>query len=180
MYPRPHLGGNPDRAWAFALLGLAGMTAPGCSEELGPEHFPTTRVAGESGRGRAPRRRRLDRVHAGRRHRRQAPVRPDRQDGAFRADRIAIGENVIQTGQRIDRSSRRSAALRTVPLLRRKIPAQPDVPLTIDVFWKRQYVTRPRSPPVPPPVPVNPRREPSDEYHRQDLLSRCLIARTEY
>ncbi len=46
MCPRSRAQRQPGSPWLYPRLLLLGLLAPGCSEELGPERFPTTRVAG--------------------------------------------------------------------------------------------------------------------------------------
>ncbi|HMF35840.1 MAG TPA: hypothetical protein VKF17_04345, partial [Isosphaeraceae bacterium] len=46
MCPRSHAHRQPGSPRLSPVLFLLGVLASGCSEELGPERFPTTRVAG--------------------------------------------------------------------------------------------------------------------------------------
>jgi len=121
--------------------------APGCSEELGPERFPTTRVTGVVVEGGRP-------VGGGwiefiPTEGTVGNIRSARigKDGSFQTDRVAIGENVIRLVN----------APITVPggarlfgqfasPVRRRIPQVPAGPLTIDLLDEavRYQATRAR------------------------------------
>ncbi len=129
------------------FLLLLGLLAPGCSEELGPERFPTTRVAGvvvEGGRPVAggwiefiPTEGTVGNIRSARIGR----------DGSFQADRVAIGENVIRLVNApitIPGGAARFGQFSTP--VRRRISPEPDGPLTIDLLEEavRYRATRPR------------------------------------
>jgi len=129
------------------FLLVFGFLAPGCSEELGPERFPTTRVAGVVVEGGRP-------VGGGwiefiPTEGTVGNIRSARigKDGSFQTDRVAIGENVIRLVN-APISIPGGAALFgqfTTPV-RRKIPQEPDGPLKIDLLDEavRYQATRPR------------------------------------
>jgi len=121
--------------------------APGCSEELGPERFPTTRVAGivvEGGRPVGggwieflPTEGTLGNIRSAR----------IGKDGSFEADRVAIGENVIRlVNAPIKTPGGAMLFSQFASPVRRRIPPQPDGPLTIDLRDEavRYQATRPR------------------------------------
>ena len=124
------------------FLLLLGLLAPGCSEELGPERFPTTRVAGivvEGGRPVAggwiefiPTDGTVGNIRSARIGR----------DGSFQADRVAIGENVIRlVNAPINMPGGEKLFGQFSSPVRRKIPLEPDGPLAIDLLeeWMRYH-----------------------------------------
>ncbi len=126
---------------------LLGLLAPGCSEELGPERFPTTRVAGfvvEGGRPVGggwiefiPSRGTVGNMRSARIGR----------DGSFQTDRVAIGENVIRLVNAPIKTPGGAALFGKFNTpVRRRIPREPDGPLTIDLLDEavRYQATRPR------------------------------------
>jgi len=131
----------------FLFLLLLGLLASGCSEELGPERFPTTRVAGvvvEGGRPIAggwiefiPTDGTVGNIRSARIGR----------DGSFRADRVAIGENVIRlVNAPINLPGGEKLFGQFSSPVRRKIPLEPDGRLAIDLLEEavRYQATRPR------------------------------------
>ena len=170
MCPRSRAQRQPGspRLSSVLVLFLLGLLAPGCSEELGPERFPTTRVAGivvEGGHPIAggwiefiPTDGTVGNIRSARIGR----------GGSFQADRVAIGENVIRLvnapinmpgGEKL--FGQFSSPIRRMILnmpggeklvghfsipIRRKIPLEPDGPLAIDLLEEavRYQATRPR------------------------------------
>ena len=140
--------GSPRLSFVLVLfLLLLGLLAAGCSEELGPERFPTTRVAGvvvEGGRPIAggwiefiPTDGTVGNIRSARIGR----------DGSFRADRVAIGENVIRlVNAPINMPGGATLFGQFSTPIRRRIPLEPDGPLTIDLVAEavRYQATRPR------------------------------------
>ena len=140
--------GSPRLSSVLVLfLLLLGLLAPGCSEELGPERFPTTRVAGivvEGGRPIAggwiefiPTDGTVGNIRSARIGR----------DGSFQADRVAIGENVIRlVNAPINMPGGVKLFGQFSTPVRRRIPPQPDGPLAIDLLEEavRYQATRPR------------------------------------
>ena len=129
------------------FLLLLGLLAAGCSEELGPERFPTTRVAGivvEGGRPVAggwiefiPTDGTVGNIRSAR----------IGTDGSFQADRVAIGENVIRlVNAPINMPGGEKLFGQFSSPVRRKIPLEPDGPLAIDLLEEavRYQATRPR------------------------------------
>ena len=140
--------GSPRLSSVLVLfLLLPGLLAAGCSEELGPERFPTTRVAGvvvEGGRPIAggwiefiPTDGTVGNIRSARIGR----------DGSFRTDRVAIGENVIRlVNAPINMPGGGKLFGQFSSPVRRKIPLEPDGPLAIDLLEEavRYQATRPR------------------------------------
>ncbi|MGZ3301945.1 MAG: hypothetical protein ACXWPK_19000 [Isosphaeraceae bacterium] len=140
--------GSPRLSSVLVLfLLLLGLLAAGCSEELGPERFPTTRVAGivvEGGRPVAggwiefiPTDGTVGNIRSARIGR----------DGSFQADRVAIGENVIRlVNAPINMPGGEKLFGQFSSPVRRKIPLEPDGPLAIDLLEEavRYQATRPR------------------------------------
>ena len=147
----PHSRGQRQpglpRLSSVLVLFLLGLLAPGCSEELGPERFPTTRVAGivvEGGRPVAggwiefiPTDGTVGDIRSARIGR----------DGSFQADRVAIGENVIRlVNAPINMPGGEKLFGQFSSPIRRKIPLEPDGRLAIDLLEEavRYQATRPR------------------------------------
>jgi len=145
----PHSRGQrqPGSAWLYPRLLLLGLLAPGCSEELGPERFPTTRVAGivvEGGHPIAggwiqfiPTDGTVGNIRSARIGR----------GGSFQADRVAIGENVIRlVNAPINMPGGEKLFGQFSSPVRRKIPLEPDGRLAIDLLEEavRYQATRPR------------------------------------
>ncbi|MGB2611377.1 MAG: hypothetical protein WBC80_20555 [Isosphaeraceae bacterium] len=140
--------GSPRLSSVLVLfLLLLGLLAAGCSEELGPERFPTTRVAGivvEGGRPVAggwiefiPTDGTVGNIRSARIGR----------DGSFQADCVAIGENVIRlVNAPINMPGGEKLFGQFSSPVRRKIPLEPDGPLAIDLLEEavRYQATRPR------------------------------------
>ncbi len=131
----------------FLFLFLLLLLAPGCSEELGPERFPTTRVAGIVVEGGKP-------VGGGwiefiPTEGTVGNIRSARigKDGSFQSDRVAIGENVIRLVNAPIKTPGGATLFGqfTTPV-RRRIPPEPAGPLTIDLLDEavRYQATRPR------------------------------------
>ena len=117
------------------------------ARRLGPERFPTTRVAGivvEGGRPVAggwiefiPTDGTVGNIRSARIGR----------DGSFQADRVAIGENVIRlVNAPINMPGGEKLFGQFSSPVRRKIPLEPDGPLAIDLLEEavRYQATRPR------------------------------------
>jgi len=149
MCPRSRAQRQPGspRLSSVLVLFLLGLLAPGCSEELGPERFPTTRVAGivvEGGRPIAggwiefiPTDGTVGNIRSARIGR----------DGSFQADRVAIGENVIRlVNAPINMPGGEKLFGQFSSPVRRKIPLEPDGRLAIDLLEEavRYQATRPR------------------------------------
>src|SRR5271157_5913628 len=150
MCPRSRAQRQPCPLRRFpvpVLFLLLGLLAPGCSEELGPERFPTTRVAGivvEGGRPVArgwiefiPTDGTVGNIRSARIGR----------DGSFQADRVAIGENVIRlVNAPINMPGGEKLFGQFSSPIRRKIPLEPDGRLAIDLLEEavRYQATRPR------------------------------------
>ncbi len=151
MHPSARTPLRPGLARPCVPVILLGLLAPGCSEELGPEHFPTTRVTGKVVEGGRP-------VAGG-----WIEFIPTEgtvgnirsawigKDGGFQADRVAIGENAIRLVNApisIPGGARLFEQFATP--IRRKIPAQPVGPFTIDLLEEavRYEATRPRRVPT--------------------------------
>ncbi len=126
------------------LVILAAASLVGCRDALGPEAIPTAEISGvvlmsgePLGKGWVE----FHPIDGARGDIRSARINPD---GSFRADRVAIGPNVIKL---IDAPIKPpSAALlfsRASPI-RRTIPAKPEEPIRIDVFQEllRYQATR--------------------------------------
>jgi hypothetical protein len=124
--------GSPE---LLVLLISFGLASPGCSEEPGPEHFPTTQIAGTLVEGGRP-------VSGGWiefiptdgtvGNIRSAVIG---KDGKFQVDRAPIGENAIRLVNApitIPGGARLFGQFATP--IRRKIPARPDGPLNIDLL----------------------------------------------
>ncbi|MGZ3433833.1 MAG: hypothetical protein ACXWN0_18690 [Isosphaeraceae bacterium] len=140
--------GSPRLSSVLVLfLLLLGLLAAGCSEELGPERFPTTRVAGivvEGGRPVAggwiefiPTDGTVGNIRSARIGR----------DGSFQADRVAIGENVIRlVNAPINMPGGEKLFGQFSSPVRRKIPLEPNGRLAIDLLEEavRYQATRPR------------------------------------
>ncbi len=133
--------------WLLALVLLSGIAAQGCSEELGPERFPTTRLTGVVMEGSKP-------VGGGWiefipgqgtvGNLRSARIA---KDGSFQVDRVPVGENVIRlVNAPITIPGGAALFSRFNTPIRRKIPPQPDGPVTIDLLQEamRYQATRPR------------------------------------
>ncbi len=116
------------------MMLLWGLLAPGCSEELGPEHFPTSRVVGRIVEGGNP-------VGGGWiefiptdgtvGNLRSARIG---KDGSFHADRVAIGQNVIRlVNAPISIPGGNILFGKFSSPIRRKVPARPEWSLTIDL-----------------------------------------------
>ncbi|MGC8643143.1 MAG: hypothetical protein ACP5XB_25060 [Isosphaeraceae bacterium] len=112
------------------------LLSAGCREELGPEHFPTTRVSGvvvEGGRPVGggwiefvPIGATLGRIRAAR-------IQPD---GSFRTDGVPVGKNLIRLANapiRLPVGRQLFLHYSSSPI-RRVIPAQPGEPLRIDLL----------------------------------------------
>ena len=147
MCPRSRGRRQPGSPRLYPRLLLLGLLAAGCSEELGPERFPTTRVAGivvEGGRPVAggwiefiPTDGTVGNIRSARIGR----------DGSFQADRVAIGENVIRlVNAPINMPGGEKLFGQFSSPIRRKIPLEPDGPLAIDLLEEavRYQATRPR------------------------------------
>src|SRR5271157_4400816 len=150
MCPRSRAQRQPCPLRRFpvpVLFLLLGLLAPGCSEELGPERFPTTRVAGivvEGGRPVAggwiefiPAEGTVGNIRSARIGR----------DGSFQSDRVAIGENVIRlVNAPITIPGGAALFGQFSTPVRRRVPPEPDGPLTIDLLEEavRYQATRPR------------------------------------
>lgn len=149
MRPRSRGRRQPGSTLPYYPLILLGLLAPGCSEELGPEQFPTTRVAGtvvEGGRPIAGGWIEFIPIGGTVGNIRSARIG---KDGAFQADRVAIGENAIRLVNApisIPGGARLFEQFATP--VRRKISPRPDGPLTIDLLEEavRYQATRPRRP----------------------------------
>ena len=147
MCPCSRAQRQPGSPRLSPVLFLLGLLAPGCSEELGPERFPTTRVAGivvEGGRPIAggwiefiPTDGTVGNIRSARIGR----------DGSFQADRVAIGENVIRlVNAPINMPGGEKLFGQFSSPIRRKIPLEPDGRLAIDLLEEavRYQATRPR------------------------------------
>ena len=149
MCPRSRAQRQPGspRLSSVLVLFLLGLLAPGCSEELGPERFPTTRVAGivvEGGHPIAggwiefiPTDGTVGNIRSARIGR----------GGSFQADRVAIGENVIRlVNAPINMPGGEKLFGQFSSPVRRKIPLEPDGRLAIDLLEEavRYQATRPR------------------------------------
>ncbi|MGD0039973.1 MAG: hypothetical protein ABSE84_06050 [Isosphaeraceae bacterium] len=149
MCPRSRAQRQPGspRLSSVLVLFLLGLLAPGCSEELGPERFPTTRVAGIVVEGGHP-------IAGGwiefiPTDGTVGNIRSARigTDGSFQADRVAIGENVIRlVNAQINMPGGEKLFGQFSSPVRRKIPLEPDGPLAIDLLEEvvRYQATRPR------------------------------------
>lgn len=124
------------RRQRLSMLPVAAVVAlaPGCREELGPERFPTVSVQGvvlQAG----------DPVPSGWIEFqpadgtvgdiRSARIEPD---GRFRADRVAIGLNVIRLVDLPGIPPGAVPALSFQSTIRRSIPSQPGGPIRVDVY----------------------------------------------
>jgi hypothetical protein len=144
--------GSPFRsrlASPLAVLCVLGFAVSGCSEELGPERYPTTTVSGVVLEGGSP-------VGGGwlefipvegtvgdMRSARLAP------DGSFRADRVAVGENALRLVNapiRMPQGSRLFGQFSTP--VRRVISTHPANPIRIELVDEavRYHANRPRRP----------------------------------
>jgi len=129
------------------FLLLLGVLTPGCSEELGPERFPTTRVAGvivEGGRPVAGGWIEFIPIEGTVGDARSVRLG---KDGSFQADRVAIGANVIRlVNAPIKMPGGATLFSQFSTPVRRRIPPEPDGPLTIDLLEEamRYQATRPR------------------------------------
>ncbi|MGO8899217.1 MAG: hypothetical protein ACLQU5_12855 [Isosphaeraceae bacterium] len=141
--------GSPRLSSVLVLfLLLVGLLAPGCSEELGPERFPTTRVAGIVVEGGRP-------IAGGwiefiPTDGTVGDIRSARigTDGSFQTDRVAIGGNVIRlVNAPINMPGGEKLFGQFSSPIRRKIPLEPDGPLAIDLLEEavRYQATRPRA-----------------------------------
>jgi hypothetical protein len=133
-------------SWLYILLNLLALLAPGCSEELGPERFPTTRVAGtvvEGGRPIGGGWIEFIPIDGTVGNLRSARIG---KDGTFQADRVAIGKNLIKLVNAPITITGGARLFERFPIIRRKIPPQPDGLLTIDLLEEavRYLATRPR------------------------------------
>ena len=147
MCPRSRAQRQPGSPWLYPRLLLLGLLAPGCSEELGPERFPTTRVAGIVVEGGKP-------VGGGwiefiPTEGTVGNIRSARigRGGSFQADRVAIGENVIRlVNAPINMPGGEKLFGQFSSPVRRKIPLEPDGRLAIDLLEEavRYQATRPR------------------------------------
>jgi hypothetical protein len=114
---------------------LLGLISSGCTEELGPERFPTARVCGvvvEGGRPVAGGWIEFIPVEETVGNIRSACIQPD---GSFQADKVAIGENAIRLVNapiQLRCGSQLFGQFSTP--IRRVIPPQPDGPLKIDLL----------------------------------------------
>jgi hypothetical protein len=143
MCPQQHRR-SPLPALVSILLGLI---SSGCTEELGAEHFPTTRVSGvvvEGGRPVAGGWIEFIPVEETVGNIRSARIQPD---GSFQVDQVAIGENAIRLVNapiQLHRGSQLFGQFSTP--IRRVIPPQPDGPLEIDLLEEamRYQSARPR------------------------------------
>jgi hypothetical protein len=114
---------------------LVWLLSPGCSEELGPERFPTTRVAGavvEGGKAVAGGWIEFIPIEGTTGKIRSARIGAD---GSFQADRVAVGENAIRlVNAPIQlRGGAQLFGQFSTPL-RRVIPDRPEGPLKIDLL----------------------------------------------
>ncbi len=134
MFPRLFARWQPSSTWLMLMVLLCGLLAPGCSEELGPERFPTARVVGRIVEGGSP-------VGGGWieflptdgtvGNMRSARIG---KDGSFQADRVAIGENVIRlVNAPIGIPGGAILFGKFSSPIRRKIPVRPEGLLTIDL-----------------------------------------------
>ncbi len=139
--------GNPAHLGSPLSCSCSELLASGCSEELGPERFPTTRVAGVVVEGGHP-------IAGGwiefiPTDGTVGNIRSARigRDGSFRADRVAIGENVIRlVNAPINMPGGATLFGQFSTPIRRRIPLEPDGPLMIDLVAEavRYRATRPR------------------------------------
>ena len=122
------------RRLSILLAAVAVVVAPGCREELGPERFPTASVQGViviSGRPVESGWVEFQPAGGAVGNIRSARIEPD---GTFRADRVAIGLNVVRLVDLPDMSPGAAAVLSYTPPIRRTIPSEPGGPIRIDVF----------------------------------------------
>jgi hypothetical protein len=147
MHPRSRARRHPGLPWLYILLAPLNLPAAGCSEELGPEHFPTTRVTGtlvEGGRPIAGGWIEFIPTDGAVGNIRSARIS---KEGGFEADRVAIGENVIRlVNAPITIPGGATLFGQFATPVRRKIPPQPDGLLKIDLLEEavRYQATRPR------------------------------------
>jgi len=141
----PYWKPSSPRPALFVIL--LWLLSPGCGEELGPERFPTTRVAGtvvEGGNAVAggwiefiPIEGTIGKIRSAR----------IGTDGSFQADRVAVGENAIRlVNAPIQlRGGARLFGQFSTPILR-VIPPRPEGPLEIDLLEEavRYQATRSR------------------------------------
>ncbi len=147
MCPYSRCRRQPCSLWLFLSLLVSGLLTLGCSEELGPEHFPTTRVTGIVVEGKRP-------VGGGWIEfipcegtvgiMRSARIA---KDGSFQADRVAIGENLIRlVNSPIAIPGGAILFAKYSSPIHRKIPPHLDVPMTIDLMEEvlRYQAVRPQ------------------------------------
>ena len=106
----------------------------GCREELGPERFPTAHVHGlivKSGEPVPSGWVEFQPAEGAVGDIRAARIEPD---GTFRADRVAIGQNVVRLVDLPDLPPGAAAVLTNTPPIRRTIPSESGGPIQIDVI----------------------------------------------
>lgn len=131
MRGRGHLG----QVTGLTLIVAELLFGTGCHEELGPEHFVTTRVSGRIKEGDRP----LSGgwieflpVNGTVGNQRSARIQPD---GTFRAEKVAVGENALRLVNAPIRLPRGNLIFGTYTTpLRRRIPEGASPPLAIDLF----------------------------------------------
>ncbi len=138
---------QPGSLRLFLLLSVCLCVTQGCSDELGPGHFPTTRVTGRVVEGKQP-------VGGGWIEfipcegtvgiMRSARIG---KDGSFQADGVAIGENLIRlVNSPIAIPGGAILFANYSSPIRRKIPPHLEGPMTIDLMEEvlRYQAVRPQ------------------------------------
>ena len=115
------------------LLGALILLASGCSEELGPETMPTTRVSGHVRRGATPVRGGWIEFTPSDGTVGKLSVAPIGEDGSFDAPRVAVGRNTITIAHSPSLNHQVEGFFNTKRPIRRDIPDGPSRDMTIDL-----------------------------------------------